>query len=47
VYVGQRLQFVAGRHWNDPPGHAPAERAALITSERRLGALYDHVQAQL
>ncbi|MDQ4010076.1 MAG: lactate dehydrogenase, partial [Actinomycetota bacterium] len=29
VYVGQRLRFVAGRYWNDPPGHSPAERVAL------------------
>jgi L-lactate dehydrogenase len=47
VYLGQRLRFVAGRFWNDPPEHSPTEQAALDASARRLKILYDHVQSHL
>ncbi len=47
VYLGQRLRFVAGRYWNDPPEQSPTEQAALDASTRRLKILYDHVQSHL
>lgn len=47
VYLGQRLRFVAGRYWNDPPEQSSIEQAALDVSARRLKVLYDHVQGHL
>ncbi|MGH3902477.1 MAG: lactate/malate family dehydrogenase [Pseudonocardiaceae bacterium] len=47
VYLGQRLRFVAGRCWNDPPEHSVAEQAALNTSAYRLKTLYEHVKTHL
>lgn len=47
VYLGQRLRFVAGRYWKDPPEQSPTEQAALDASARRLKILYDHVQNHL
>jgi L-lactate dehydrogenase len=47
VYLGQRLRFVAGQYWNDPPEHSPGEQAALDASAHRLKILYDHVQNHL
>lgn len=47
VYLGQRLRFVAGRCWNDPPEHTPAKQAALDASAHRLKILYEHLKTHL
>ncbi|MDQ2880641.1 MAG: hypothetical protein M3Y48_05105 [Actinomycetota bacterium] len=47
VYLGQRLRFVAGRYWRDPPEHSVAEQIALDASAHRLKILHAHVKAHL
>ncbi|MGH3718954.1 MAG: hypothetical protein ACRDRI_08970 [Pseudonocardiaceae bacterium] len=47
VYLGQRLRFVAGQYWNDPPEHSAAEQTALDASAHRLKILYNHVKTHL
>lgn len=47
VYLGQRLRFVAGRYWKDPPEHSAAEQTALDASAHRLKILYGRVKTHL